>query len=485
MNKLFGGFLWRFLERAGAQIVTLIVSIVLARILSPEEYGTVAIVTVIITILNVFVESGLGNALIQKRDADIQDFSTVFYFNIILSIFLYFILFVISPIISDYYDDETLSSLTRVLGITVLFAAIKNVLHAYVSRMFQFKKFFFATLGGTLVSAVVGIAMAYCGFGVWALVCQHLTNTIIDTIVLWIVVKWKPRWTFSFSKLKNLAKYGYKLLLSSLMNTIYNNFRQLIIGKYYESSELAYYNRGKQFPFLVVTNVNVSIDSVLFPALSSIQNDKEKVNFLTRESIKIATFVMWPILVGILVIADRLVPFVLTDKWNESIPFLRIFCLIYLFFPIQTSNLNAIKARGKSGAFLYLSICECAIGTTLLFIGIKMGTLWIAIMYLISTVIFTLVLQLCSWKINGYSIINQFKDLFPQLIGTGLMGAIVFVFGLIDGGIYIALIQILIGVGIYFVFSHLFIKDSFNKVVGVIRGILSSKNKDKSDMVNK
>ncbi len=478
MNKLFNGFVWRFLERAGAQIVTFVVSIVLARLLSPDEYGTVAIVTVVITVLNVFVESGLGNALIQKKDADSLDFSTVFFFNVSFSVVLYFLLFFASPVIGDYYQDEVLSQLTRVLGLTIIFASVKNVLHAYVSRKFQFKKFFFATLGGTIISAVVGLTLAYCGFGVWALVWQHLTNTIVDTFVLWLVVKWKPSWAFSFSRLKSLAKYGYKLLLSSLMNTLYNNFRQLVIGKRYDSSELAYYNRGKQFPFLIVTNVNVSIDSVLFPSLSSVQEDDVKVSHITRESIKMSTYVMWPLLIGILTIADRIVPFLLTEKWNEAIPFLRIFCLIYLFFPIQTANLNAIKAKGKSGLFFCLSACECVIGIILLVIGINLGTFWIAIMYLASTAIFTLVLQICSVKANNYSIKAQCLDLFPQAVGVALMGVIVFAVGLIPGGIYIALIQIFVGVAFYILFSSLFLKDSFSRIAALIKGVFPKKKKE-------
>jgi len=264
---VLSNFLWRLAERGAAQAVTFIVSIVLAWLLAPDVYGTVALVTVITTILQVFVDSGMGNALIQKKETDDLDFSSVFYFNMVVCLVLYVGMFFAAPLIADFYDNDELIPLIRVLSLTIVISGLKNVQQTYVSRTMQFKRFFWSTLGGTVASAIVGIFMAYKGMGAWALVVQYLSNLLIDTLVLWFTVKWHPKKMFSFKRLKGLFSYGWKSLISSLIDTVYNNVRQLIIGKLYSSSDLAYYNKGKQLPNIIVTNVNTSIDSVLFPTI--------------------------------------------------------------------------------------------------------------------------------------------------------------------------------------------------------------------------
>ena len=277
-QNVFSNVIWRFAERTGAQLVGFIVSIVLARILSPSDYGIVALVSVFTTIMQVFVDTGLGNALIQKKDADDVDFSTVFYTNIAFCLVLYLIIFISAPLIAKLYNNEALTAVTRVLGLTIVISGVKNVQQAYVSRKMIFKKFFFATLVGTIGAGVLGITLAINGAGVWAVVAQQIFNLTVDTIILWITVKWRPKKFFSFTRLKELFSYGWKLLVSSIIDTVYNNVRQLIIGKFYSSSDLAYYNKAKQFPELIVNNVNTSIDSVLLPTMSREQENKEKVS---------------------------------------------------------------------------------------------------------------------------------------------------------------------------------------------------------------
>ena len=246
-NKVvFSNLIWRLMERFGAQIVTFVVSIILARILDPNVYGKIALVTVVITILQVFVDGGLGNALIQKKEADDLDFSTVFYFNVILCVFIYFLLFFVAGYVAAFFDSSELTTVIRVLGLTIIISGVKNVQQAYVSRNMLFKRFFFATLGGTVGAAVIGISLALLGYGVWALVAQHIFNLVIDTLVLWLTVKWRPKKCFSFERLKVLFRYGWKLLLSSLIAVTYENVRSLIIGKRYSLENLAFYNRGNQ-----------------------------------------------------------------------------------------------------------------------------------------------------------------------------------------------------------------------------------------------
>lgn len=346
-NTTIKNFIWRFAERCGAQLVTFIVSIVLARLLSPEDYGTIALVTVFTTILQVFVDSGLGTALIQKKNADDLDFSSVFYFNFVVCIILYMGMFLAAPVIARFYGDSSLVPIIRVISLTIVISGVKGIQQSYVSRNMLFKRFFFATLGGTIFSAFLGVGLAYAGFGVWAIVAQQLSNTMIDTLILWITVKWRPKKMFSWKRLKGLLSFGWKLLVSSLLDTVYNNLRNLIIGKFYSSADLAYYNQGDKFPKLIVTNINSSIDSVLLPTLSSAQDDRERVKNMTRRAIKTSTYIMAPLMVGLAFCATPIVRLVLTEKWLPCVPYLQIFCITYMFWPIHTANLNAINCKEK------------------------------------------------------------------------------------------------------------------------------------------
>ena len=386
-NKVFSNFIWRFAERCGAQGVTFVVSIVLARLLDPSVYGTVALVTVFTTIMQVFVDSGMGSALIQKKDADDLDFSSVFYFNIMMCSVLYLIMFVAAPFIAAFYKTPELTPVVRVLSLILIISGVKNVQQAYVSKNMLFKKFFFSTLGGTIGAAIVGITMAYLGFGVWALVAQMLFNTAVDTTILWITVKWRPKKMFSLQRLKGLFSYGWKLLVSSLIDTVYNDLRQLIIGKIYSKSDLAQYNQGKKFPALIVTNINTSIDSVLLPTMSKAQDSANTVKNMTRRAIKTSTYLMMPFMVGLAVCAEPLVRLIITEKWLPCVPFLRIFCFTYAFYPIHTANLNAIKAMGRSDLFLKLEIVKKIVGLAAI-----LSTMWISVMAMAYSLLFTSVL---------------------------------------------------------------------------------------------
>ena len=386
-QKTTVNFFWRFFERIGAQGVKLIVEILLARILLPEDYGSIALVTVFITVLNVFVDSGLGNALIQKKDADNVDFSSVFWFNIVWCVLLYAMLFAASPLVGRFYRRPDLTPVLRVLGLQLIISGVKNVEQAYVSRTLQFKRFFFATLGGTVGAAVIGIWMAYHGFGVWALVAQHLFNTLVDTIVLWITVKWRPIFVFSFERFKKLFSYGWKLLVSQLLNTTYGEIRQLVIGRLYSSSDLAYYNRGGQFPRLFVTNVNYSIDSVLLPVMSKAQDDRTVVRAMTRRAISVSTFILAPLMMGLAFVGEPFVKLILTEKWLPSVPFMRVFCITYMFYPIHTANLNAIKAMGRSDLFLKLEIIKKVVGMIALIITMNISVMAMAYSAIVTSII--------------------------------------------------------------------------------------------------
>ncbi len=470
-GKVFSNMLWRFAERCGAYLVQFVVSIVLARILGPEAYGTIALMTVFITILQVFVDSGLGNALIQKKNADDIDFSTVFYTNIVFCLILYIILFFCAPLIANFYDNEELVILTRVLGLTIIISGVKNIQQAYVSKHLLFKKFFFATLTGTIGAAVVGILMALNGYGVWALITQQLLNLFVDSLVLWITVKWRPIKAFSFQRLKGLFSYGWKLLVSTVLDTVYNNIRQLIIGKKYSSSDLAFYNKGKQLPHLIISNVNSSIDSVLLPTMSKEQDDKEKVKNMTRRAIKTSVYIMAPLMMGLAFTSNNLIEVLLTDKWLPCVPYLCIFCITYMFYPIHTANLNAIKAMGRSDLFLKLEILKKIVGIILLLCTMNISVMAMAYSLLISSVLSQIINSWPNRKLLNYNYLQQLKDILPSIILAVIMGSLVYLINFIGLPSFITLIiQIIMGGIIYIGLSKLFKIDSFNYILEILKG---------------
>lgn len=460
--KMVANLIWRFAERCGAQGVAFIVSIVLARLLEPEDYGVISLVTIFISIIQIFVDSGLGNALIQKRVVDDLDYSTVFYCNIILCVVLYLVLFLCAPFIAGFYANTELTLIIRVLGLTIIISGIKGIQQAYVSREMMFRHFFFATLGGTLGAAAIGIFLAYNGFGVWALIGQQIFNTTVDTIILWSTVKWRPKRRFSFERLRGLFSYGSKLLVSSLINTIYNDLRQLIIGKFYSSADLAFYNRGRQFPKFVVENINSSIDSVLLPVLANNQNNRERMKRMMRRSIMTSSYIMWPFMFGLMAVGENLIHILLTDKWMPALPFLYIFCFVDGMQPIHTANLNAIKAVGESGLFLKMEIIKKMVGICIILITMNINVLAIGIGSVFYTIFASIVNSFPNKKILGYSYFEQIKDIIPSFILSIVMAITVYCLPLsVFSNITQLVIQILAGAAIYLMGSIIFKLDSY------------------------
>lgn len=480
-KSVFSNFIWRFAERCGAQLVSFIVSIVLARILAPEDYGMIALVTVFTAILQVFVDSGLGTALIQKKEADDLDFSSVFFFNFAVCIILYLGLFISAPLIAQFYDNNKLICIIRIIGLTIVVSGVKGIQQSYVSRNMMFKRFFFSTLGGTVFSAVLGIGMAYAGAGVWSLVAQQLSNTIIDTTILWITVKWRPRLQFSWTRLKGLLSYGWKLLVSSLLDTVYNNLRSLIIGKIYTPSDLAYYNQGDKFPNVIVSNINSSIDSVLLPTMSSVQDNRQRVKEMTRMAMKTSVFVMAPLMMGLAFCATPIVRLVLTDKWLPCVPFLQVFCITYMFWPVHTANLNAIKALGRSDLFLKLEIVKKIVGMIALFATMNISVKAMAYSLLVVSVLGQIINSWPNRKLLNYGYLEQLRDILPGIIIAIFMGTCVYCVSFIGLSDVLTLcIQIPLGMIIYILLSKVLKMESYVYLIDVLFGFINSKgNGDK------
>ena len=477
-DKVISNLAWKLFERFAAQGVSLIISIVLARLLDPDVYGTIALVTVFTTIMQVFIDSGLGTALIQKKDATDIDFSSVFYFNLGACALLYFLMFLSAPFIAAFYEKPELVPIIRLLSLTLIISGIKNVQQAYVSKHMKFHLFFRATIFATVGSAVVGVAMAYHGFGIWSLVGQHLFNQVISTLILWCAVKWRPKLLFSFQRLWELLSFGWKILASNLLNTIYENIRQLIIGKLYTTSDLAFYNKGHQFPQLISSNINASIDSVLFPVMSEGQDDRERVRAITRRAIKVSSYIMMPIMLGFAACSNSFIYILLTEKWMPAAFFLRIFCITMVLYPIHTANLNAIKAMGRSDLFLKLEVFKKLVGATTLLIAMWMGVKAMAYSLLITALISSFINAYPNKKLLNYSYPEQLRDILPALALAALMGGVVYTVELLRLHALLTLVlQVLVGVAVYVGGSILFKMESYHYVLSIAKNFLRKKKK--------
>ncbi|WP_097027911.1 lipopolysaccharide biosynthesis protein [Clostridium peptidivorans] len=456
-SKVLASLFWKLMERGGTQGIQFIVQIALARLLVPDDYGVIALIAIFITIANVFVQSGFNIALIQKKDVNETDFSSVFYLSLLVASLLYIILFFIAPSIATFYHEVQLILILRVLSITLFFGAFNSIQNAVISRKMQFKKLFFSSLGAMLVSGTIGIVFAYTGFGVWALVAQQLINQFMITTILWFTVKWRPKLVFSFKRVKGLFSYGWKLLVSSLIDTLYMNLRSLIIGKIYNPATLGFYNRGDQFPQIIVTNINGSIQSVMLPAIASEQDNRQRVKGMVRRSIATSSFILFPMMVGLAVIAEPLVIVLLTDKWLPCVPFLQISCASYALWPIHTANLQAINALGRSDIFLRLEVIKKLIGLIVLWISINYGAYGIAIGTLVSGIISTFINAYPNLKLLKYSYKEQCKDILPSLILSLIMGAIIYNIKWFNMQSWLTLIlQIFFGSFIYIIMANIF-----------------------------
>jgi len=415
-NSILNSFAWKFAERMSSQGVSFVVSVILARILLPEEFGVVAMIHVFTTIANVFVVSGFSSALIQKKDADDLDFSTILHFSISFSVLLYILIFCLSPAIADFYNEPILESVMRVYSITLLLSAYNSVQQAWVSRHMKFKLFFYSTVSGNVVSGIVGITMAYMGYGVWALVGQILAGQIINTIVLAHLIDWHPSSKFSMDRAKPLISYGWKILGSDLISTIYFQLRQLLIGKYYTAKDLAFYNRGIHIPELVSTNIDRSLVQVLFPAMSNYSDSPEKIKALTRKSMQITSYVMFYIITVMIVLAEPLVRMVYTEKWIACVPFLQMMGIAKMLQTVSHANLQSFKAVGRSDLILKLEFIKKPVGFLLILISFPISVYAVAMTLPIYGTFSALVNARSNRGVLGYKLKEQICDLMPAIL---------------------------------------------------------------------
>ena len=465
--------IWKFLERAGVSGVQAVVQIVLARLLLPEDYGVIALIAVFIAVAQIFVTSGLNTALIQKKEVDDTDYSSVFFLSLIIAAVCYAVIFITSPLIAAFYGNEIITPVLRVLGITLFFGAFNSIQNAVIARTFTFKNLFISSLGAVIISGIAGIIIALLGYGVWALVGQQLVSYIALCAIMWVTVDWRPKLLFSLTRVKTLFSFGWKLLVSAQIDTIYNNISTLVIGKLYPANMLGYYTQGQQYPNVIVSNINASIQTVMLPAYAKNQDDKATVKQIMRRALTTSSFLVLPAMARLAAVAEPLILLLLTEKWLLAVPFLQIFCCVYAMWPIHTVNLQAINGIGRSDVFLKLEIIKKAVGLIALAITIPMGIYAMAVGMIFIGIIGTFINAYPNKKLLNYSPLEQWKDIMPSLLISAVMFGIVYTITFLTLPCWIMLIiQIPLGIIVYFGLAKLFRLETLTYTLDTVKELL-------------
>lgn len=462
--------IWKFSEKVGIQLVNIIIQIILVRILLPEDYASVAIIMVFVLLANLIVQSGFGSALVQKEFVDSKDFSSVFYLCLFFAIFLYIIIFICAPIIANFYRLDSLTDLLRVQAVILFPCAINTVQVAYLSRNMNFSKNFLASIIACILSGIISVVFAYIGFGIWSLIACNVFNQIFLTIVLWILVRWRPTLEFSLKRVKKLFVFGWKLLVSSVLGMFYSNLQTLVIGKVFTPSLLGYYNRGELLGNTVMSSVNNAISSVMLPVLAAYQNDIVKFKQIYRRTLTLDCFFSFPIMFGLASVAKPLIALMFTEKWLSAVPFMIMICIARAFDPIHVTNLEAILAVGKSGITLKLEIIKKTIGIILMIITYKINIYVFVFSNIVLALLSTIINSYPNIKTFNYSVKQQMKDICPYLLNALVMFIVTFSITFLDLNYWIMItMQICIGIIIYVSGCVLFKFEAFYFVLDKIK----------------
>lgn len=475
-KQVVKGTVWALLERFSNQIIVFVVSMVLARLLTPADYGTVALLSLFIVVANVLVDSGLGLALIQKKDASELDFNSIFYVSLFLSTALYLVLFFSAPFIADFYNVDLLVSILRIEALTLFFSSLNTVQNAEIARNLLFNLSFKVSLVASIVSAIVGISLAYLGYGVWALVWSQVLSGFVSTISKWCIVKWRPKLLFSFSALKPLYEFGWKMLLVNLLDVVYKNTYGLLIGKFYTKDELAFVNKGQNQPNLVMNSIEGTLARVALPTLSKFQDDKERMVATMRKMIVMSSFFVFPLMTILACTAYGQIRLMYGEKWLPCVPYVQLACFQMALYPFHNMNLQAIAAIGRTDLSLTLELIKKVVSFMVIFISIQYSV-W-ALMMSLAFIVGPFAVLVNSWpnkKLFGYSISQQVRDVLPSLGGCIIIGVVMMLISHLNlHYVLVFLLQVLSGVILYLVISIFFRTRGIREVLEIGgRGIVS------------
>ena len=428
-QKTTSGFIWSFIDTGAGQGINFITGLILARLLTPKEFGLIGMIAIFIAISQSLINSGFSQALIRKQNCTQTDYSTVFYFNIIVGVFFYFLLFVLAEPISDFYHEPILRDLIRALGLGLIINSLTIIQTTILTKRIDFKLQAKISVTASIVAGVISIYMAYTGWGVWSLVAQNLLKYTINSLLLWFWNKWIPIWVFSKQSFRELFSFGSKLLISGLIDTIYNNIYYLVIGKYFSAIELGYYTRADQFQALSSSNLNAVIGRVSFPILVSIQSDTVQLKAAYRKLIRSTMLITFVLMLGMAAVAKPMILTLIGAKWLPSVILLQMLCFIGMLYPLQALNLDMLNVQGRSDLFLRLEIIKKTIAIPVIVIGVLFGIKIMIVGMFVSSIFAYYLNSYYSGKLIGYSMLNQMKDIFPSFLMASVMAVIVYAEG--------------------------------------------------------
>lgn len=469
-NKAVKGVFWSSIERFSVQGIQFLVMIIMARLLTPKDYGLVGMLTIFIAIAQSLIDSGFSQALIRKQDRSETDNSTVFYFNIAVGFLLYLIFFTIAPWVADFYETPELCTLMRVISLSVIFNSLAVVQRALLTVNINFKTQAKASLSAAIVSGIIGVCMAYYGFSYWSIAAQQLVNLGLNTLLLWIFTKWRPKAVYSWKSFKELFAFGSKLLASGLLDVVYRNMYLLVIGKVFSASSLGYYTRAHQFAEFPSSNLTGIMQRVTYPVLCQIQNDDQRLAQIYRRFLRVSAFIIFPLLVGLSAVAEPFIIILLKEQWLFAALLLQILCFSMMWYPIHAINLNLLQVKGRSDLFLKLEIIKKTIAVIVLCITIPMGLIAMCIGQICTSLISLIINTYYTGKLINVGFIKQMRDLMPTLLLSLSMWVIVYYStSLITGSVYQLLAGILIGIIYYSTLAFLFRFPEVDEIKSIIR----------------
>ena len=469
-QKTTNGLLWSSVERFSNQGIQFLFSIVLARLLTPEDYGIVAMVIIFFAIAQTFVDSGFSNAIVRKKDRTEADLSTCFYFNIFVGLGFYIMLFLCSPFIAEFYDQPILSSVVKISGLSVLINSLCIVQQAQFTIRIDFKTQAKVTLTSTVISGILGILLAYLGYGVWALVWQGVIGTFIRMLLLWVFSKWRPRESFSKDSFHYLFGYGSKLLASGLLDTTYNNIYPIVIGKFYSPAQLGNFSRAQGWASLPSSNITSILQRVTFPVLTEMQDDDERLATNYRKLLRLSAFVIFPLMMLLAAVASPLVRVVITSKWDACVPYLQIICFSMMWYPIHAINLNLLQVKGRSDLFLRLEIIKKIVGVLVMCVTIPLGVTAMCFGMVFTSINALFINTYYTGKLLKIGYLTQMKDLLPIIFISLLVGACAYASTWLFSTEWIKLFMaVVIGGIMYLILINFFAKDEYIEVMNVIK----------------
>lgn len=472
-KKTVRGTFWSAVDSISSQGVTFLVGLVLARLLTPHEYGLIGYIMILVAVFNSIVDSGFSNALIRKKDAGQTDYSTAFFFNLAVSVVLMAAMYLLAVPFSRFFREPQLVPLVRVMSVIIIINALALVQRTRLVKNVDFKTQTKASLISSLTSAAVGLGMAFGGLGVWSLAGQQISRQLVNTVCLWILNRWKPSGEFSRSSFREMFGYGWKLLVSGLIDTVWKEIYQLVIGKCYSTSTLGQYTRGKQFSDIFSSNMTSIVQRVSYPVLSSVQDEKERMCGGYRRIIRITMLASFVLLFGLAAVAESLVVVLIGPQWLEAAHYMQILCFAACLYPLHAINLNMLQVQGRSDLFLKLEIVKKIIAVGPLLLGIFIDIDWMLWGSLVTSIIAYFLNARYSGALIGYSIKAQVMDILPSFGIAAVMAACVSPLSLLDlRSIWILLVQLCAGAAIVIGLCEAFRLPEYLEIKGIALGFL-------------